>query len=254
MTDKTPRTNPGDQTYFGNRGVTANEKTSLVRNVFNSVAPKYDLMNDLMSGGIHRFWKADLIRAIRPRNGLAVLDVGGGTGDIAFGVLAKARCDVTVCDINAEMVAVGRDRATNRGLLSGPFWTCGNAEELPVPDETIDVYVTAFCVRNITHLATALGEARRVLKPGGHFLCLEFSSVALPILSEIYDLYSFQVLPILGQMVAGDRESYQYLAESIRRFPNQAAFAKMIADAGLEQVSHQNVSGGIAAIHSAWRL
>ena len=211
-------------------------------------------MNDLMSGGIHRLWKADLIRAIRPRNGLAVLDVGGGTGDIAFGVLATAGCNVTVCDINAEMVAVGRDRAVDRGLLSEPFWTCGNAEQLPVSDETMDVYVTAFCMRNVTHLPTALQEAKRVLKPGGHFLCLEFSTVALPLLSEIYDLYSFQVLPILGQMVAGDRDSYQYLAESIRRFPNQAAFASRITDAGLEQVRHQNVSGGIAAIHSAWRL
>ncbi|MDG2033646.1 MAG: ubiquinone/menaquinone biosynthesis methyltransferase, partial [Rhodospirillales bacterium] len=185
---------------------------------------------------------------------LALLDVGGGTGDIAFGVLAKAACDVTVCDINAEMLAVGRDRAVDQGLLSGPFWTCGNAEQLPVPDETMDVYVTAFCLRNVTHLPMALQEARRVLKPGGRFLCLEFSTVALPILSEIYDLYSFQVLPILGQMVARDRESYQYLAESIRRFPNQAAFSTMIAGAGLEQVRHQNVSGGIAAIHSAWRL
>ena len=254
MTDKAPRTNPGDRTYFGNRSVTADEKTSLVRNVFNSVAPKYDLMNDLMSGGIHRLWKADLIRAIRPRNGLAVLDVGGGTGDIAFGVLATAGCNVTVCDINAEMVAVGRDRAVDRGLLSEPFWTCGNAEQLPVSDETMDVYVTAFCMRNVTHLPTALQEAKRVLKPGGHFLCLEFSTVALPLLSEIYDLYSFQVLPILGQLVAGDRDSYQYLAASIRRFPNQAAFASMIMDAGLEQVHHQNVSGGIVAIHSAWRL
>ena len=254
MTDKTPQKNLGDLTYFGNRGVTADEKTSLVRNVFNSVAPKYDLMNDLMSGGIHRLWKADLIRSIRPRNGLAVLDVGGGTGDIALGVLAKAKCDVTVCDINVEMLAVGRNRALNRGLISGPLWTCGNAELLPVPDKTIDVYVTAFCLRNVTHLLTALQEARRVLKPGGHFLCLEFSTVALPILSKIYDLYSFRVLPILGNMVARDRESYQYLAESIRRFPNQTAFSAIITEAGLEQVRHQNVSGGIAAIHTAWPL
>ena len=254
MNDKAPRTNLGDRVYFGNQGVTADEKTSLVRKVFNSVAPKYDLMNDLMSAGIHRLWKADVIRAIRPCDGLSVLDVGGGTGDIALGLLARAECDVMVCDINAEMLSVGRDRAMDRGFISGPCWTCGNAEQLPIPDATMDVYVTAFCLRNVTHLPLALQEARRILKPGGRFLCLEFSTVALPILSELYDIYSFHILPILGQVVAGDRNSYQYLAESIRRFPDQTTFATMITNAGLEQVHHRNISSGIAAIHSAWRL
>jgi len=248
------QTETGDRTHFGFRNVSADEKTSLVRDVFNSVAPKYDLMNDLMSGGIHRLWKADLIRAIAPRDGQAILDLGGGTGDIAFGVLAKANCDVTVCDINAEMLVVGRDRGVDRGLLDGPQWTCGNGEQLPIPDSSMDIYVSAFCLRNVTRLHKALGEARRILKPGGHFLCLEFSTVALPLLSEIYDRYSFEVLPLLGQVVAGDKESYQYLAESIRRFPDQENFAAMIEEAGLDQVTYQNVSAGIAAIHSAWRI
>ena len=182
-------------------------------------------MNDLMSGGIHRLWKADLIRAIRPRNGLAVLDVGGGTGDIAFGVLATAGCNVTVCDINAEMVAVGGDRAVDRGLLSEPFWTCGNAEQLPVSDETMDVYVTAFCMRNVTHLPTALQEAKRVLKPGGHFLCLEFSTVALPFCLKYMISIHSRCCPFWGRWWRETGTPYQYLAESIRRFPNQAAFA-----------------------------
>jgi len=244
----------GDRTHFGYRDVSADEKTSLVRDVFNSVAPKYDLMNDVMSGGIHRLWKSDLIRSIAPRAGQSVLDLGGGTGDIAFGILSKAACDVTVCDINAEMLMVGRDRGVDRGFLEGPQWTCGNAEQLPIPDNCMDVYVSAFCLRNVTHLQNSLKEARRVLKPGGRFLCLEFSTVALPLLSKLYDLYSFQVLPLLGQVVAGDKYSYQYLAESIRRFPGQDAFAAMIESAGLSQVSYQNVSAGIAAIHSAWRI
>lgn len=242
------------ETDFGFRKVSEPEKTSLVREVFDQVAPRYDLMNDLMSGGIHRIWKAELIRRIKPTTEMTIADIGGGTGDIAFGCLKKGAERVAVCDINEEMLQVGRDRAIDRGLLNGVDWICGNAENLPFESGSVDTYVTGFCLRNVTRLERALGEARRVLKPGGHFLCLEFSRVALPLLSGLYDAYSFQVLPLLGQMVAGDRDAYQYLAESIRRFPPQDDFAEMINDAGLDQVSYSNVTGGIAAIHSAWRL
>ncbi len=241
-------------TDFGFRRVRESEKASMVGDVFDHVAPKYDLMNDLMSGGIHRLWKADLIRRINPRAGMAILDVGGGTGDIAFGCREKGADRIQVCDINREMLEVGRNRAIDRNITGGITWTCGDAEALPVESDTVDIYVTAFCMRNVTRLDKALQEARRVLKPGGHFMCLEFSQVALPLLSDVYDAYSFGVLPLIGQVVAGDRDAYQYLAESIRRFPPQRKFADMIKDAGLEQVSFDNVSGGIAAIHSAWRI
>ena len=242
------------QTHFGYQDVKTSEKTSMVRGVFDSVAPSYDLMNDLMSGGIHRLWKNTLIKRLNPTPHMNLLDVGGGTGDIAFRFLEKGGETVTVADINEEMLKVGRDRALDRGIITGPTWMRGNAEELPVDDSSFDAYTTAFCLRNVTHLDKALKEARRVLKPGGHFLCLEFSQVILPTLSKLYDAYSFNVLPLIGQIVAKDRDSYQDLAESIRRFPPQDDFAEMISAAGLEQVSYQNLSGGIAAIHSAWRI
>ena len=241
-------------THFGYRKVAATNKTSMVRHVFESVAPHYDLMNDLMSGGIHRIWKLDLIREIRPQPGMKIVDVGGGSGDISIGILNKAACHVTICDINEEMLTIGRDRAINCGRLNSPDWICGDAESLPLPESYADVYVTAFCLRNVTRLEPALRDARRLLKPGGHFLCLEFSKVALPLISNLYDLYSFKVLPLLGQMVTGNRDAYQYLVESIRKFPHQKDFAKMISKAGLDQVSYRDVSCGIAAIHSAWRL
>jgi|TARA_B100000315_G_scaffold254994_1_gene297239 demethylmenaquinone methyltransferase/2-methoxy-6-polyprenyl-1,4-benzoquinol methylase len=246
--------NNSTQTHFGFRDVNITEKSSMVRGVFDSVAPRYDLMNDLMSGGIHRWWKNILIKRINPGPAMKLLDVGGGTGDIAFKFLEKGGQDVIICDINEEMLKVGRDRALDRAIIEGPRWVRGNAEQLPLKDSSIDTYVTAFCLRNVTHLAEALKEARRVLRPGGHFLCLEFSRVILPSLAKLYDSYSFNVLPLIGQLVANDRDSYQYLAESIRRFPPQEDFAAMIAEAGLDQVSHQNLSGGIAAIHSAWRI
>ena len=241
-------------TNFGYQNVDETKKTALVNDLFVSVAPRYDLMNDLMSAGIHRFWKADLIRSIKPTPGKKIVDVGGGTGDISLGILDKATCHVTVCDINDKMLTVGRDRAINRGELNHPDWICGDAEWLPLPEGYADIYVTAFCLRNVTRLENVLQEARRILKPGGHFLCLEFSKVTLPHLSSLYDLYSFHVLPLLGQIVTGHRDAYQYLVESIRKFPAQEEFADMISKAGLDQVSYRDISGGIAAIHSAWRL
>ncbi|MBE0529883.1 MAG: class I SAM-dependent methyltransferase [Rhodospirillales bacterium] len=242
-------------THFGFRAVPVEEKASLVRGVFESVAPRYDLMNDLMSWGVHRLWKSVFIDRLNPQPGMRLLDVGGGTGDIAFAFLKRGGRDVTVCDINAEMLGVGRRRAIDRGLLSGgPAWVCGDAERLPVETSSVDSYTTAFCIRNVTDIPAALAEAHRVLKPGGRFLCLEFSQVVLPVLDRLYDAYSFRVLPLLGQVVAQDRDAYQYLAESIRRFPPQEKFAAMIAEAGLERVRYWNLSGGIAAIHSGWRL
>ena len=230
------------------------DKASLVHDVFESVAGNYDLMNDLMSLGVHRWWKSVFINWLNPRPGMRLLDVGGGTGDIAFAFLERGGASATVCDINAEMLDVGRKRAIDRGLLENLEWTCGNAQDLPLGDSSVDAYTTAFCIRNVTDVPAALREAKRVLKPGGRFMCLEFSHVVLPLFDKLYDAYSFNVLPALGQMVAGNRDAYQYLAESIRKFPAQDRFADMIAEAGLAQVTYRNLSGGIAAIHSAWRI
>jgi len=240
-------------THFGYKTVAEDDKADLVRGVFSNVASKYDLMNDLMSMGVHRLWKNRLIEKLRPHPGQRLLDVGGGTGDVAFRYLNGGGDDVTVFDINAEMLDVGRDRAIDRGVLNAITWTQGNAEHLPFEDASFDAYTIAFCIRNVTHIDRALREARRVLKPGGRFLCLEFSKVVAPGLGAIYDTYSFSLLPRIGQLVANDRESYQYLAESIRRFPDQGTFQAMIEDAGLDVVSHENLTGGIACIHSAWR-
>ncbi|MEQ8196169.1 MAG: bifunctional demethylmenaquinone methyltransferase/2-methoxy-6-polyprenyl-1,4-benzoquinol methylase UbiE [Rhodospirillales bacterium] len=246
---------PGDATAsFGFRDVPAHAKAGLVRGIFDNVAGRYDLMNDLMSLGVHRLWKSAFLDRLRPRADMRLLDVGGGTGDIAFRFLERGGEDVTVCDINTEMLKVGRDRAYDRGYTHGLQWLCGDAESLPLDDAGFDAFTIAFCIRNVTRIDRALSEARRVLKPGGRFLCLEFSQVILPVLDRIYDLYSFRVLPALGAFVAQDREAYQYLAESIRRFPNQDAFAAMIQDAGFAQVTYRNLSGGIAAMHSGWRI
>lgn len=248
-----PSETNGGTTHFGYQTVREEDKADMVRGVFDNVASKYDLMNDAMSLGIHRLWKNRLIEKLRPYPGQKLLDVGGGTGDIAFKYLDAGGDDVTVFDINDEMLAVGRDRAIDRGLLSGIRWMQGNAEELPFEDATFDAYTIAFCIRNVTHIDKALSEAKRVLKPGGHFLCLEFSKVVLPGLDTIYDTYSFSILPKMGELIADDRESYQYLAESIRRFPDQDTFKGMIQDAGLDVVSFENLTGGISCIHSAWR-
>jgi len=259
-----PEEEPG-RTHFGYREVGESEKPSLVRGVFQSVASRYDLMNDLMSGGIHRLWKTAMVDWLNPRPGIRLLDTAGGTGDIAFRVLERlekqasegqgeGEGQVVVCDLTADMLAVGRDRAIDRGLLRGLSWVCGDAEHLPLPDRSVTAYTIAFGLRNVTHIDRALAEARRVLKPGGRFLCLEFSRVVLPVFAELYDQYSFKVLPAMGAAVAGDRESYLYLAESIRRFPPQEELAEMMAAAGLSQVRYRNLSGGIAALHSGWRI
>ena len=256
-TIKNHKSNPQDAqatTHFGFATVNADDKAAMVRGVFDNVASRYDLMNDLMSMGVHRLWKSSFISRLGPRAGMKLIDVGGGTGDIAFKFLKAGGGAVCVCDINDEMLNVGRDRAIDQGILKGIEWINGDAEKLPVPDNSFDAYTTAFCIRNVTHIENALKEARRVLKPGGHFLCLEFSQIALPLLEGLYDTYSFKLLPWLGKVVADDEDSYRYLAESIRQFPDQETFAQMIRDAGLEQVTYDNLSGGIAAIHSAWRI
>ena len=248
---------------FGFRRVAEEEKASLVRDVFEQVSPRYDLMNDLMSGGIHRLWKNSLVDWLRPRPGMSLLDVAGGTGDVAARVVERVGAEacgaVIVCDLTPEMLATGRDRLIDRGLLPGEsggplHWVCGDAEALPLPARSVDAYTIAFGLRNVTRIDAALAEARRVLRPGGRFLCLEFSRVVLPLLDSLYERYSFQVLPALGAVVTGNREAYAYLVESIRRFPDQAALAGLIEAAGLEQVRYRNLSGGVAAIHSAWRL
>ncbi|HEY4163679.1 MAG TPA: bifunctional demethylmenaquinone methyltransferase/2-methoxy-6-polyprenyl-1,4-benzoquinol methylase UbiE [Dongiaceae bacterium] len=243
------------ETWFGYRKVDAAQKTELVRAVFSSVASRYDLMNDLMSGGIHRLWKSAMIDWLNPRNGQRFLDVAGGTGDVTFRIRDRApEAEVTVCDLTPEMLEVGRDRAIDRGILAGIEWVAGNAESLPVDEMKFDAYTIAFGLRNVGDQMQALREAYRALRPGGRFLCLEFSHVAVPALAKLYDLYSFKVLPWLGQQVAKDRDSYQYLVESIRRFPSQDRLAGMITEAGFQQVSYRNLSAGIAALHSGWRI
>lgn len=239
---------------FGYRRVPEGEKVSLVRAVFDSVAPKYDLMNDLMSLGVHRLWKGAMMDWLAPKPDMRLLDVGGGTGDIAFRFLERGGGPVTVVDINREMLKHGQDRAIDKNIMGNIEWLEGDAEDLPIEDASQDAYTTAFCIRNVTHIDKALEEAHRVLKPGGRFLCLEFSHVALPLLKQVYEAYSFKVLPALGKTITGDRDAYQYLAESIRQFPAQKEFAAMISNAGLEQVKVRNLSGGIAALHSAWRI
>ena len=243
-----------DETDFGFRQVPAGEKKQLVREVFDSVAPRYDVMNDLMSLGVHRLWKRVFIGALNPRPGRTLLDLAGGTGDITFGWLAAGGGPAILSDINAAMLGVGRDRALQRGLADGLTFLNADAEHLPLPDRAVDTVSIAFGLRNCTDKDAVLAEARRVLKPGGRFHCLEFSAVRLAALAPIYDAWSFKVLPRLGQMVAGDADSYQYLAESIRMFPDQETLQAMMEAAGLERVQVRNLSGGIAAIHSGWRL
>jgi demethylmenaquinone methyltransferase/2-methoxy-6-polyprenyl-1,4-benzoquinol methylase len=242
-----------DVTDFGFRRVPREAKGRLVRGVFDSVAGRYDLMNDLMSAGAHRFWKAALIDWLKPRAGMHLLDLAGGTGDVAFRFRAAGGGRVTVIDVNAEMVGVGRARAERR-RIEGVDWVVGDAERLPVPDRTTDAATIAFGIRNCTDIAAVLREARRALKPGGRFICLEFSRLALPNLAPLYDAYSFKVIPAVGRLVAGDREAYQYLVESIRRFPDQQRFQAMLEEAGFERVAFRHLAGGVAALHSGWRL
>jgi demethylmenaquinone methyltransferase / 2-methoxy-6-polyprenyl-1,4-benzoquinol methylase len=250
---------PEQTTHFGFRDVPLGDKQTLVNDVFHSVAKRYDLMNDLMSAGLHRVWKDLMINALNPPRGqapFALLDVAGGTGDIAFRAAkaSGAGFRATVCDINSDMLAVGRERAVARHLEDQVSFVEGNAEALAFPDRAFDAYTIAFGIRNVPRIDLALGEAFRVLRPGGRFLCLEFSTVDVPGLDRIYDLFSFKVIPPLGRAVTGDAESYQYLVESIRKFPRPNAFAEMIRSAGFSRVSWQSLSGGIVALHSGWRL
>ena len=241
-------------TDFGFRQVPVSDKKPLVRAVFESVAPRYDLMNDLMSLGIHRVWKRIFVTALDPRPNRTLLDLAGGTGDISFGWLARGGGSAILSDINPAMLAVGRDRALQRGFAGSLTMLAVDAEKIPLPDRCVDRVSIAFGLRNCTDKPAVLAEARRVLKPGGRFFCLEFSHVQVAALQPLYDMWSFSVLPRLGQRIAGDADSYRYLAESIRTFPDQETLAGMMRAAGLARVSVQNLSGGIAAIHAGWRL
>ncbi|XSG81548.1 MAG: bifunctional demethylmenaquinone methyltransferase/2-methoxy-6-polyprenyl-1,4-benzoquinol methylase UbiE [Methyloligella sp. ZOD6] len=245
-----------EKTSFGFEEVETSTRQGRVNDVFARVAKNYDLMNDLMSGGLHRLWKDDMIAQLNPPKSaapFALLDVAGGTGDIAERFLKASgpNASAIICDISAEMLEAGRAR--HAGLDRVAF-VQGNAEALPYDDGRFDAYTIAFGMRNVTHIDRALKEAFRVLKPGGRFLCLEFSAVEMPMLDTLYDLYSFNAIPALGQAVAGDADSYRYLVESIRKFPTQEPYAKMIEEAGFEQVRYRNLTGGIAAIHSGWRI
>ena len=249
----------GDQTSFGFREVPRGERQRLVNEVFAGVAERYDLMNDLMSGGLHRLWKADLVTTLGPPKGpqpFRHLDVAGGTGDVAMRVVKAAGAGTTsvICDISPEMLGVGRRRVAEAGLADRIALVEGNAELLPFADGSFDAYTIAFGIRNVTHIDRALAEAWRVLKHGGRFLCLEFSHVTVPMLDRLYDLHSFEVIPRLGQLAAGAAEPYQYLVESIRKFPRQEDFAGMIRTAGFERVGYRNLTGGVAAIHWGWRI
>jgi demethylmenaquinone methyltransferase/2-methoxy-6-polyprenyl-1,4-benzoquinol methylase len=249
----------GETTHFGFRDVPLEDKQTLVNEVFHSVASRYDLMNDLMSAGLHRVWKDIMINTLNPPKGdtpFALLDVAGGTGDIAFRAARAAGTGfrATVCDINADMLRVGQERAIAAHLDDRVSFVEGNAEALAFPDRAFDAYTIAFGIRNVPRIDLALAEAFRVLRPGSRFLCLEFSTVDVPGLDRLYDLFSFKVIPPLGRAVTGDAESYRYLVESIRKFPRPGAFADMIRAAGFSRASWQSLSGGIVALHSGWRL
>ncbi len=251
--------------HFGFQSVKTEDKAKMVRDVFDNVASKYDIMNDAMSLGVHRLWKDSLIDTLKPFPGMSHIDVAGGTGDIAFRVLDAvrkktddpeklAKTNIAITDINEQMLNVGRNRAIDRGDMNQFKFFVGDAETLPVEANTYDSYTIAFGIRNVSRIDVALRDAYRILKPGGRFLCLEFSEVILPYLAELYDKYSFQLIPKLGEIITQDRDSYQYLVESIRRFPKQEAFTTMIKDAGFEKVSYRNMSGGIVALHSGWKI
>jgi demethylmenaquinone methyltransferase/2-methoxy-6-polyprenyl-1,4-benzoquinol methylase len=241
-----------DQVSFGYETVEPEEKTRRVGAVFSGVARKYDLMNDAMSGGMHRLWKDRFVRRVKPRPGEAVLDMAGGTGDIAFR-LAACGAEVTVADINQEMLDVGVERAMARGI-DGLVWSRQNAEALTYPPRVFDAYTVAFGIRNVTHIDKALAEAHRVLKYGGRFFCLEFSATEWPGFREAYDIYSHKLVPRIGQAIAGDAESYRYLVESIRRFPAMPEFEAMIGEAGFARTKVEPIMGGLVAIHSGWKI
>jgi demethylmenaquinone methyltransferase/2-methoxy-6-polyprenyl-1,4-benzoquinol methylase len=241
-----------DPVNFGDQLVSPEEKTRRVGRVFSSVARRYDVMNDLMSGGMHRLWKDRFVARVKPRPGEAILDMAGGTGDVAFR-MARRGAHVTVADINADMLAVGMERAQKRGLghLS---WRQENAEGLSFPDCSFDAYTIAFGIRNVTDIPAALSEAHRVLRRGGRFFCLEFSTSEWPGFADLYETYAGRVIPRIGRAVAGDEDSYRYLVESIRRFPRLGEFRRMIAEAGFEQTSAEPILGGLVAIHGGWKI
>lgn len=241
-----------DTVSFGYQEIAAHEKTARVGSVFTSVARSYDIMNDAMSVGMHRVWKDRFVKRVKPRDGESILDMAGGTGDIAFR-LATSGAAVTVADINPDMLAVGIDRAAKRGI-DGLVWTEANAESLSYPDRFFDAYTIAFGIRNVTDIAAALREAHRVLKRGGRFFCLEFSTTLWPGFADIYDVYSHHLVPQIGKIVARDEDSYRYLIESIRRFPDMPSFEAMIGDAGFVQTRVEPMLGGLVAIHSGWKI
>ena len=241
-----------DQVNFGDELVSPEEKTRRVGEVFSSVARRYDLMNDLMSGGMHRLWKDRFVARVKPRPGEVILDMAGGTGDVAFR-LAKRGAQVTVADINADMLEVGRQRAEAKHL-SGLTWKVQNAEKLSFADASFDAYTIVFGIRNVTDIPAALREAHRVLKRGGGFFCMEFSSSDWPGFSNLYDAYASKVIPKVGKIVTDDEESYRYLVESIRRFPKPAAFKAMVADAGFVRAAAEPMLGGLVTIHSGWKI
>ena len=250
---------PETATSFGFRNVDESERQGLVNRVFATVAERYDLMNDLMSGGLHRLWKGDLIAQLNPPRddrAFRLLDVAGGTSDVTLRYARASGPNATamLCDISPEMIAVGQRRVREAGLENRISFTEGNAEALPFADRAFDGYTIAFGIRNVTHIDAALREAFRVLKIGGRFLCLEFSQVQVPILDRLYDFHSFEVIPRLGKAIAGEDVPYRYLVESIRKFPNQERFAAMVRDAGFARVSYRNLTGGVAAIHSGWKV
>ena len=250
MTDQNEKT-----THFGARDVPESEKAGLVHGVFSNVASKYDLMNDVMSVGVHRLWKDAMMDWLAPRNGQRLLDVAGGTGDIAFRFLRRApQACAVVTDMTEPMLIEGRKRAEAEAFSERLDWVTGDAMALPFEDASFDVYTISFGIRNVTRIGDALAEAFRVLKPGGRLMVLEFSQLPNAALQKAYDLYSFNMIPFMGQAIAGDRDSYQYLVESIRNFPDQEAFANMIRSAGFDQVKYRNLSMGIAALHSGWKL
>jgi demethylmenaquinone methyltransferase/2-methoxy-6-polyprenyl-1,4-benzoquinol methylase len=245
-----------DSVSFGYEQVAPEEKTARVGAVFSSVARKYDVMNDAMSGGMHRLWKDRFVRRVKPQPGEAILDMAGGTGDVAFR-LAAAGAQVTVADINQDMLDVGIERAMKRGIASqdgGLVWSCQNAEELSFPARSFDAYTIAFGIRNVTRIDAALAEAYRVLRFGGRFFCLEFSTTEWPGFKEAYDAYSHRLVPRIGKAIAGDAESYRYLIESIRRFPPMPEFEGMIRAAGFAQTRIEPIMGGLVAIHSGWKI
>ena len=244
----------GGGVAFGFRRVAESEHGGLVGRVFDSVAGRYDLMNDLMSGGLHRLWKAALVARAAPRAGRRLVDVAGGTGDVAEAFLARGGGEAVVCDVSESMLQAGIDRRLDRGVVERLPLVCGDVQALPLRDASADVCTIAFGLRNVARRAAALAEMRRVLVPGGHFLCLEFSPAVLPLLRPLYDVYSFHVLPRLGGLVAGDGDAYRYLAESIRAFPDHGRLAAEIGEAGFGNVTHLSLTGGIVRIHSAWRV